>query len=170
MSTTLHLLLAGIPPHTLPRNFITREHMLALHRALLEFLIQGTPPDLWQRGCLYHGIPPPPGTHTCPHGCISIATANLLPKGPTRLNPCPPLRAPPVSTTLDTTPKEAPLHSPPFATSSQGQGAADNPQHAPANPKPAEGTERPTTLRMSCPQHQKLSPSAHSLPKRHPQT
>jgi hypothetical protein len=36
MSTTLHLLLGGTPPHSLPTQFITRDHMLALHRALLE--------------------------------------------------------------------------------------------------------------------------------------
>ena len=46
MSTTLHLLLGGIPPHTLPTQFITRECMLTLHRALLEWMIQGIAPDL----------------------------------------------------------------------------------------------------------------------------
>jgi len=39
MSTTLHLLIGDIPPHTLPTQFITREHMLTLHKALLEWLI-----------------------------------------------------------------------------------------------------------------------------------
>ena len=66
MFATLRLLLGGIPPHTLPREFITRIHMLPLHKALLEWLIQGSPPDLWQGGCLQRGIPPPLGTHTSP--------------------------------------------------------------------------------------------------------
>jgi hypothetical protein len=52
MSTTLHLLLGGIPPHTLPTQFITMEHMLALHGALLEWLLQSNPLDLWRGGCL----------------------------------------------------------------------------------------------------------------------
>ena len=44
MSTTLHILLEGTPPHFLTIQFITRDHMLTLHRALLEWLILGTPP------------------------------------------------------------------------------------------------------------------------------
>ena len=43
MSTALHILLGGLPPHTLPTQFITREHMLTMHRALLEWLTQGRP-------------------------------------------------------------------------------------------------------------------------------
>jgi hypothetical protein len=46
MPTTLHLLLGGIPPHSLPTHFITREYMLAMHRALLKWLIHGTPPPI----------------------------------------------------------------------------------------------------------------------------
>jgi hypothetical protein len=58
LSSTLHLLLGSIPPRTLPTQFITREHMLALHRALLEWLIQGNPLDLSRGGCLHRGIHP----------------------------------------------------------------------------------------------------------------
>ena len=87
VSTTLHLLLGGIPPHSLPNQFITREHMMALHRALLDWLIQGNPPDLWTRGCLNQGILFPQGTCTGPYDCLSISAANLLPKGKSRLTP-----------------------------------------------------------------------------------
>ena len=81
MSTTLRLLLGGIPPHTLPTQFITRGRMLTLHRALLKWLIHDKSPDLWHGGCLHQGIHPPHGTNTCPLGCISIAAAHLLPRG-----------------------------------------------------------------------------------------
>ncbi len=43
MSTTLHLLLGNKHPHAMPSQFITREHMIALHRALLRWLLTGTP-------------------------------------------------------------------------------------------------------------------------------
>ena len=36
MSTTSHLLLGGRPPHLLPAQYITRDHMMPLHRALFK--------------------------------------------------------------------------------------------------------------------------------------
>ena len=44
VSITLHFLLRGIPPHSLPTQFITREYMMTMHMALLQLLIQGNPP------------------------------------------------------------------------------------------------------------------------------
>jgi hypothetical protein len=52
MTTTLHLLLGKHRPHKLPPRCISRQHMLALHRGLLRWLITGTPPNLWADGCL----------------------------------------------------------------------------------------------------------------------
>ena len=83
MSSTLHLLLEGIPPHSLPTQFITRDHMLALHRALLEWLILGSLPDLWNGDCLNSDIIPPHGTFLGPYDSGSIAAAVNLPKGST---------------------------------------------------------------------------------------
>ena len=48
MSTTLHILSGGTPPHSLPTQFITRDDMMALHRALLGWLILGIPQPLGQ--------------------------------------------------------------------------------------------------------------------------
>jgi len=45
MPTTLHLLLGGLPPHSVMANYITREHMMSLHRALIEWLILAPPPS-----------------------------------------------------------------------------------------------------------------------------
>jgi len=56
MSTTFHLLLGKHLPHTLPPNYITRARMLALYMALLEWLILGTPPLLWDARCLHIDI------------------------------------------------------------------------------------------------------------------
>ncbi len=118
--------------------------MLALHRALLEWLIQGSPPNFWRGGCLHRGIHPSPGTYTGPHGRVSIAAANLLPKGQTRLTLPPPLAAPPVPSTLDTAPMESLLHSPSLVEASLDPSATDKPQWPSANPSLTEGIERPT--------------------------
>ena len=64
MYTPLHLFLERRPPHSLPAIYITREQMMALHRALFEWLILGTPPVLWMADCLREDIPPPQGKHT----------------------------------------------------------------------------------------------------------
>jgi hypothetical protein len=143
MSTTLHLLLGGIPPHSFPTQFITRDHMLALHRALLEWLIQGNPPDLWNRGCLNRGILPPQGTCTCPYDCLSIVAVNLLPKGQLRLNPCSPLGALPVPPILGTTLVVTPLHSLPLTGAPMNHSAKDNPHRAHDDPDLEKGTWRP---------------------------
>jgi hypothetical protein len=87
VSATLHILLGGIPPHSLPNQFITLEHMMALHRALLEMLRLGTPPDLWSLGCLHPTILPPQGTCRGPYDRRIIAAAILLPKGNTSIKP-----------------------------------------------------------------------------------
>ena len=57
--------------------------MLALHRALLEWLILGTPPNLWSGDCLNPDILPPQGTYLGPYERGSIAAAVNLPKGNT---------------------------------------------------------------------------------------
>ena len=44
--TTLHLTLGNTRPDRIPANNITRQQMLNLHQALLQWLIIGTPPDL----------------------------------------------------------------------------------------------------------------------------
>ena len=59
MCTTLHLLLGDKQPHTLPSSYIPRERMLSLHKALLAWLLTGTPPALWEIGCLHEDIIPP---------------------------------------------------------------------------------------------------------------
>jgi hypothetical protein len=151
MSTTLHLLLGGSPPHTLPTLLMTLEHMLALHIALLEWLIRGTPPSLWNMGCLNRGILPPRGTYTGPHECISIAAANLLPKGQTRVNPCSPLGTPPVPSVLGTVPVETPLHSLPLTGALPDHSAANNPHRAQADSVMDKSILRP-------------APSAHQAP------
>ena len=56
MSTTLHLLLGNKLPHDMPAGCITRDHMLALHKALLHWLLTGSPPPLWRDGCLIDTI------------------------------------------------------------------------------------------------------------------
>ena len=139
MSTTLHLLLGGLPPHTLPTQFITREHMLTLHKALLEWLIQGRPPNLWQGGCLHRGIHPPPGTYTGPHDCIGIAAANLLPRGKTRLNPCPTHNSPMAPPALDATSMGAPIHPTP---------CTGNPRHTARRTDPTGPPPKPTGTRV----------------------
>ena len=49
MSTTLHLLSGDKHPHDMPPHCISGDHMLALHRALLRWLLTGTPPHLFGR-------------------------------------------------------------------------------------------------------------------------
>jgi hypothetical protein len=54
--------------------------MLALHRALLEWLILGTTPLLWDKECLHNDITAPIGVHQGPYPTTSITAANLLPR------------------------------------------------------------------------------------------
>ena len=56
MSTTLNLLLGATPPHLLRPSCITRVHMLNLHKALLTWLLTGTPPPLREPGYLLDTI------------------------------------------------------------------------------------------------------------------
>ncbi len=81
MCTTLHLLLGDRLPHELPGQYITRDNMLTLHKALLEWLILGTPPAMWQIACIHQDIHRPIQAHTCPYSLLSIAAAASLPKG-----------------------------------------------------------------------------------------
>jgi hypothetical protein len=79
MCTTLHFLLGDRHPHELRTSHTTRAHMLVIHRALLEWLITGAPPALWQLGCLHHDIQPPSQAHTGPYPPLSISAAAALP-------------------------------------------------------------------------------------------
>ena len=81
MCITLHLLLGDRHPHELQELHITRSHMLTFHRALLERLIVGTPPDLWRLGCLHRDINPPSLAHTGPYPTLSIHATTTLPRG-----------------------------------------------------------------------------------------
>ena len=89
------------PPHSLPANYITRDHMLVLHMALLEWLTLGTLAALWTSGCLHEDNSPPLGAHIGPYPCTSIAAVNLLPRGPLRL---------PIDPSLDNTPRPRDPH------------------------------------------------------------
>jgi hypothetical protein len=82
MCATLHLLLGTRQPHELPSLHITRTHILALHRALLEWLLMGTTPALWQLGCLPPDIHPPASAHTGPYPLLIITVTTSLTKGP----------------------------------------------------------------------------------------
>jgi len=81
MCTALHLLPRNWHPHELPGLYITRIYMLALHRALLEWLIAGTPPALVKTWCLHQDIHPPTLAHTGPYPMLSISATTLLTKG-----------------------------------------------------------------------------------------
>ena len=97
MLTTLHLLLGQRRPHELPDNYLSQDHTLLLHKALLTWLITGTPPPLWELGCLNEDISPPPLASTGPYIRQSIAATIADPKGrywrPTY--PTPQIRDPP---------------------------------------------------------------------------
>jgi hypothetical protein len=81
MRTTLNLLLGTEHPHTMPERCITREHTLALHRALLHWLPTGTPPSIWGIGCVLHSARPPTIMSSRLHQTHSIAAAAALPLG-----------------------------------------------------------------------------------------
>jgi hypothetical protein len=143
VSTTCYLLLRGIAPHSFPIQFITREHIVAMHRALLEWLIQGNPSDLWTRGCLDLGILLPQGTFTGPYDCLGIAAANLLPKGKGRLAPCSPLGASSIPLVLIAPIVEYSLHPPPFTGVRMDQGAKENPHPTYGGLDPSARAARP---------------------------
>jgi len=71
----------GGPPPELRELYVTRTHMITLHRALLEGLIMGTPPVLWQLGCLHHSVHPPSLAHTGSYPVLSIFATTSLTKG-----------------------------------------------------------------------------------------
>ena len=54
--TTFHLLLGNKLPHDIPPNSISRIQMLNLHKGLLEWLLLGKPPNLWDINCLNRSV------------------------------------------------------------------------------------------------------------------
>jgi len=81
MCTTLHLLLGNSRPHALPTMHISRDYMHSLHKALLAWLLTGTPPTLWEIGYLHRDIISPPTAHVGPYAQLSVAAAIESPKG-----------------------------------------------------------------------------------------
>ncbi len=81
MCTTLNLILKNEHPHTMLERCITREHTLALHRALLHWLLTGTPPSIWDNGCLLHTARPPTIMSSRLHQSYNIAATAALPLG-----------------------------------------------------------------------------------------
>ena len=63
MITTLHLLLGNKHPHALPSGYMSREHMLALYKFLLKWLLTGSPPSLWEDECMRPDIGVPPSAN-----------------------------------------------------------------------------------------------------------
>jgi hypothetical protein len=99
MSTTFHLLLGNQHPHTLPSGYISREHMLTLHKSLLKWLLTGSHPSLWGNNCMVPDINAPHNAEPGANRPLSIAAAVALPHGrpwhPCRIaTPAHALRAP----------------------------------------------------------------------------
>ena len=116
---------------------------MALYKALLEWLIQGSPPDLLTRGCLHQGILSPKGTCIGPYDCLSIAAANLLPKRKARLFPCPRFGTSPIPSILGADPMETSFHPPPFTGVPMNQGAKENPHPTYGGLDPSARAARP---------------------------
>ena len=55
--------------------------MLMMHKALLAWLITGTPPELLEIGCLNEDIVPPPSAHIGPYTQQSVAATIDCPHG-----------------------------------------------------------------------------------------
>jgi hypothetical protein len=55
--------------------------MLSLHKALLAWLLTGTPPALWDIGYLHRDIIPPITAHVGPYAQLSVAATIESPKG-----------------------------------------------------------------------------------------
>jgi hypothetical protein len=81
MLITLHLLLGHRRPHELPAYYLSQDRTLLLHKALLTWLITGTPPAIWELGCLTEDIVPPPLAYTGPYHRRSVAATIDTPKG-----------------------------------------------------------------------------------------
>ena len=81
MLTALHLLLGKRRPHELPDYYLSHDRTLLLHKALLTWLITGTPPAIWKIGCLNEDIAPLPLAHTGPYHRRSVAATLDDPKG-----------------------------------------------------------------------------------------
>ena len=98
--TTLHLTLGNTRPDRIPANSITRQQMLNLHQALLQWLIIGTPPELWNIQCLNTDIVTiPPISVSEHHTHVSLLQADSLPRG----SPFSPTHQQPQNNTADTT-------------------------------------------------------------------
>ena len=69
------------PPHAMASSYISREHMLALHRTLLKWLLTGSPPSLSVDECMRPDISAPPIPTPELHRTLSIAAATALPPG-----------------------------------------------------------------------------------------
>ena len=80
MCTTLHLLLGVRHTHELRELYITITHMLTLHRALLEWLITGTPPTLWQLECLHQDMHPLAWPTPAPTLCLAFLRPRRSPR------------------------------------------------------------------------------------------
>jgi len=70
MSTKLHLFLEGRYIYSLPALYITREHIFALPRALLEWLILGTPTPPSGPLVVFTRTSNPQEWHTQDHTCV----------------------------------------------------------------------------------------------------
>jgi len=81
MNTTLHLLLGDKHPREMSPACITRGHMLALHKALLKWLLTRTPPSLWEKGCLMDNVSTTFLADSWLHNTHSIVAAAELPPG-----------------------------------------------------------------------------------------
>jgi len=115
------------------------------------------PPDLWTRGCLHQGILPPQETCIGPYDCLSIAAANLLPKGKARLFSYQPLGASPIPPVLGSNPVETSLHPPPFTGAPRDQGAKKNLHATYDSPVPPTRAARP-------PPSAQRAPTSRSFP------
>jgi hypothetical protein len=81
MCTILHLLIGNIQLHTLPRLYISRDRIISPHKILLAWLLTGTPPAMWEIGCLHKDIIPPSMARIGPYAQISVAATIESPKG-----------------------------------------------------------------------------------------
>ena len=99
MCNALHLVLGNKHPHELPGGYITGAHLKVLHRALLEWLLAGSPPALWTIGCLNQDIHPPHLAHTGPYARQTSRRQFCFLKGTSSARgdfpPMVPLRSPP---------------------------------------------------------------------------
>ena len=125
---------------------------MALHRALLEWLILGTPLALWSSGCLHSTIIPPQGTCRGPYDRRNIAAAILLPRGNTSLIPCMPYNGTPTPPNLGTLPALNSPHLSPLAKEERELIPTKDQQGTPeGTTPPTEAAHPPSTAHQSRP-------------------